>query len=193
MLPDRIDLMKYDSVSDAIYIFSRGELSKIAKESSPESVYLTTQYAHNPAISAGAEKLLYSVENNEHWSLVYRNLVTGTSQIIEGGFTPKFHNGNVYYTKFRTDGLWTLDGPTESLVIDDFTSLNSKNWNLKGDQIHYIEGNQLVIRSLLTGEILSQFTVEQGVRHFDCALEQPKCVFDKFDTGITEIVEIVNK
>lgn len=142
-------------------------------------------------------RLVYAVEINEHWELRLHDIGSGieTKLGIEG-FNAHLNDNKLYFTRYREHGLWMLDlngDNEESLLIEDFEALSADFWDIMGDQIYYYRASDstMLSHSAIDGSMLSSpLPIDGWVKNINCAQALDGCLFDLFQIGETEIIEI---
>lgn len=91
--------------------------------------------------------LYVSAEHQQAWNIwqISDSSDTAKQITLNGGYSFYFDKNALYYTKFSQDGLFkTLDSKTEEVVIDDFSLLQWRNWQLVNNKIIYAKNKQYV-------------------------------------------------
>jgi transcriptional activator of cad operon len=125
------------SINDALYLYSRaeGQWTQLAKE--------FTQIHH---VAFAKEWVLFSAEVDGQWNIWQLSLFDGqTKQMTtQGGYSVQGDGDRVFFTKFNQAGLYQLDYTTgkESVLIEDFPIAGWRHWQLMGNKIYYLLGQE---------------------------------------------------
>lgn len=139
-------------------------------------------------------KLVYAVDVGEQWFLRIMDIDTkAVTSLDVDGFNGHLNDNILYYTRYRTPGLWKLDlqSGESKLLIDDFESMSASYWDVFGDKIFFAKQSILTILSIEDGRAIGEpHTLDGIVKNIQCYDYLDACLIDLFQNGETEVVEL---
>jgi DNA-binding winged helix-turn-helix (wHTH) protein len=162
---------------------------------SKEFSWLTPQdiEVHNLSMSDD-DSLIYSRDQNEQWFVMRLDLTTMKETDYNiNGFTAHQWGDHIYFTRYRTHGLWQFDikNRTTTKIIDDFSSYSSSYWDIFDDQLVLTKDDVMSVYSLPDGKLLQGPVILEGaVKNIQCYSAKKRCLLDLYQPGETEIIQL---
>ena len=183
-LPFELSFLRYELSADGHHILltKLGALYEVdVKERKYQKLFDEQSQAYVANYSSGnKDHIVFSSNQSGQWQLWQfdRTTKTKTQLTFAGGYSGRVWQGNLYYSKFTSDGLWVKapDSEQETLLISDFDRINWLNWQIRGENLYFYRPDSGIWRYNLATETsnLVMETPENFIHQYTVSPKQDK-------------------